>query len=592
VINRNKVVIDLSRDSLFDEMGLRRLRDSYMMDSEKSPQERFSYVARAFASDEEHAQRLYDYSSKHWLSFATPVLSYKGTRKGLPISCYLAFIADSAESLVETQAEVAYLSMKGGGVGIGVGIRSEDDKSVGVMPHLKTYEANSLAYRQGKTRRGSFAAYLDINHPNIVPFIDMRKSTGDPSQRTPELHHGINITDEFMAIIEAAMLDPDFDDRWELKDPHNNKVKEIVSAKFLWESIIETRMRTGEPYIHYIDASNRDLPEYQRTLGLSVRQSNICTEITLPTDAERTAVCCLSSPNLEYWDEWKDNELFYSDIERMLDNVLDVFIKNAPKRIKRAAYSAMQERAIGIGALGFHALLQKKSIAWEGAMAVSLNHQIFSRYRKYFDKINYEAALERGPCPDSATGKGDERHSCMTAIAPNASTSIVMGNTSASIEPYRANAYRQDTLSGSFLTKNKYLDAILMSCLDSKEYDAAWNSIVTSKGSCQHIECLTDHEKEVFKTATELDQMWLIEHAATRQPYLDQAQSLNLFFPAKADIEYLHHVHYTAWKKGLKSLYYCRSEKIYHGESMSKKVERVRMGVSKTVEEECLACQG
>lgn len=594
MIAKNKVKVDYSRDSLFDEMGLRRLRDSYMRKDEKSPQDRFSYVARALGSNPEHAQRLYDYASKHWLSFSTPILSYGTSKRGLPISCYLSYIDDSAEGLVSTLSEVNWLSMLGGGVGIGVGIRSEDDKSVGVMPHLKVYEASSLAYRQGKTRRGSFAAYLSIDHPNIVQFIEMRKPTGDANLRCLELHHGVNISDKFMQLIEECMKDPDKDDTWELVDPHSGVVKAKVSARQLWELILETRMRTGEPYIHFIDTSNRSLPEFQKKLGLSIKQSNICTEITLATDNERTAVCCLSSLNLEYWDEWKDNALFYKDVAELLDNALTVFIKKAPKQVARAVYSAMRERAIGIGALGFHALLQQKGIPFESALAVSLNNQIFSKYAKYTAKANFELACERGCPPDVVEGGGTgRRFSHMLSIAPNASSSIIMGNTSPSVEPFRGNAYRQDTLSGSYLNKNKYLDKILKErCKTEKEYNSVWHSIIASAGSVQHLDILTDVEKAVFKTATEIDQSWIVQHAADRQKYIDQAQSVNLFFKANTRIDYLHHVHYEAWKKGLKTLYYCRSDKIYHGESMNKQIERVKYEFEKTTEESCLACEG
>ncbi len=593
MIRKEAVKIDKSRDALFDEMGLRRLRDSYMRPNEKSPQERFSYVARAFASNEAHAQRLYDYASKHWLSFSTPILSYGVSKRGLPISCYLSYIADSADGLVKAQSEVSWLSMLGGGVGIGVGIRSEDDRSVGVMPHMKSYEAISLAYRQGKTRRGSFAGYLDIDHPNIVQFIDMRKPTGDANQRCLELHHGINVTDNFMELIERCMQDENQDDSWGLRDPHSGIVKEVVSARMLWERIIETRMRTGEPYIHFIDASNRGMPAYQRKAGLRVRQSNICTEITLPTDAERTAVCCLSSLNLEYWHDWRDDHQFYRDVGEMLDNVLTMFIKKAPKEVSRAVFSASRERAIGVGALGFHALLQKQNIPFESVMAVSLNHNIFSRYREHMDQVSRELAVERGPCPDAEEAGLMERFSCKLSIAPNASTSIIMQNTSASVEPFRGNAYRQDTLSGSYMNKNRFLDAVLRELIESEEeYEATWHSIISNKGSVQHLDILDSHQKDVFKTATELDQMWIIQHAADRQQYIDQSQSINLFFAPDSSVEYIHHVHYNAWKKGLKTLYYCRSDKIYHGESMNTKVELQEFNFEKTVESSCLACEG
>jgi len=586
---------EYSRDSLFDEMGIRRLKDSYMRDGEESPQDRFAFVAESFSSNEEHAQRLYDYSSKHWLSYSTPILSYGKSSKGLPISCYLSFLADSAEGLVDTMGEISWLSMLGGGVGIGLGIRSEDEKSVGIMPHMKTYESISMAYRQGKTRRGSFAAYLDISHPNIIQFIEMRKPTGDQNMRCLEMHHGVNIPDSFMKIIEQCMIDDSYDDTWELKDPGNDSVKDTVSAKWLWEQILDIRMRTGEPYIHFITTSNNLLPQFQKDLGLSIKQSNICTEILLPTDHERTAVCCLSSLNLDYWNEWKDNYQFYKDVAEMLDNVLSVFIKDAPKYVKRAVYSASRERAIGIGALGFHSLLQSKGIPFESALATSLNNQIFSRYKKYFDKANLELAQERGECPD-AEGYG-LRFSHTTSIAPNASSSILMGNTSPSIEPFRANAYLQDTLSGSFLNKNKHLDKIFKhKCAENKklDYDEIWSSVISARGSVQHLDFLSDYEKDIFKTASELDQRWIIAHASDRQKYLDQTQSLNLFFKADTKIDYLHHVHFEAWKKGCPTLYYCRSDKLYHGNAMSKQIQRVKLedNFEKSIEEQCLACEG
>ena len=594
MINKKKVTVDYSRDALFDEMGLRRLRDSYMTAGESSPQDRFSFVARSFATDEAHAQRIYNYVSNHWLSLATPILAFGATKRSLPISCYLAYIEDTAEGLVNTQSEVAWLSMMGGGVGIGFGVRSEDNRSVGIMPHAKVYEAMALAYRQGKTRRGSFAPYLDINHPNVKQFIDMRKPTGDANQRCLELNHALNIPDSFMEILENCMKDPNFDDSWPLIDPHSKAVKEVVSAKELWENILETRHRTGQPYLHFIDASNRALPEYQKALGLKVQQSNICTEITLATDKDRTAVCCLASLNAEYWDLWKDNYQFYRDVAEFLDNVLTYFIKHAPKTIKRAAYSAMRERAIGIGCLGFHALLQQKGIPFESAMATSINKQIFQRYRKFLDQASYELAVERGPCPDAGEAGIMERFSHKSAIAPNASTSIVFGNTSASTEPFRANAYRQDTLSGLFLHKNKYLDDILKSRIsDIVEYDRIWSSIISSAGSVQHLDenVLSDYEKLVFKTASEIDQMWIVQHATDRKDHLCQSQSINVFFKADVDISYLHHVHFMIWKGGNKTAYYCRSDKLYSGESENAATSKLTHTFNQTTEVECLACE-
>ena len=585
--------INLERDALFDELGLLRMKESYLKDDETSPQHRFAAVSKEFGSNPAHAQRLYEYSSKHWLSYATPVLSFGRSKRGLPISCFLNFIEDTAEGLVENLSETNWLSMLGGGVGIGFGIRSADDKSTGVMPHLKMYDASSLAYRQGRTRRGSYAAYLDISHPDILMFLEMRKPTGDQNMRCLNMHHGINITDDFMQIVERSMLDKDADDSWNLVDPHSKEIRETVSAKELWQRILEMRMQTGEPYLHFIDESNRKLPAWLKDRGLQIHQSNLCSEIILPTNEERTAVCCLSSLNLEYYDEWKNNKGFLADIAEMLDNVLEYFITNAPDVIKRAKFSAARERSIGIGALGWHALLQKRNLAWESALAVSLNKQIFSHVRKQLDVANKTLGASRGEAPD-AVGTGN-RFSHMLAIAPNASTSIIMGNTSPSIEPYRANAYRQDTLSGSHLNKNRYLDKIIKEkALD--KYDEIWSSIIANDGSVQHLDILDDWTKGVFKTAMEIDQRWVVQHAADRQEYIDQAQSLNVFFRPDSNIKYIHAVHFQAWKQGLKTMYYCRSDKIAKADKVSKRIEREvikEIDLTALAEgNECLACEG
>ena len=589
--------IDESRDELFDKLGIQRLQESYMRDEETTPQERFAYVSKAFATDDEHAQRLYEYSSKHWLSYSTPILSYGRSKRGMPISCFLNYIEDTADGLVQNFSETAWLSMLGGGVGIGFGIRSADDKSTGVMPHLKTYDASSLAYRQGKTRRGSYAAYLDISHPDILLFLEMRKPTGDQNMRALNLHHGINITDRFMEIVERCMQDPDADDGWNLCDPHSGAVRETVSAKALWQKILELRMETGEPYIHYIDTSNRNLPEFQKELGLKIHQSNLCSEIILPTNEERTAVCCLSSVNLENYDAWSRDPMFLKDTAEMLDNVLQYFIDNAPDSVARAKYSAMRERSIGIGALGFHAYLQKKNIAWEGAVAKGTNMRMFRLIRSKLDEANIQLGKERGEAPDAkGTGK---RFSHVMAIAPNASSSIIMGNTSPSIEPYRANAYRQDTLSGAYLNKNKHLDVIIKDKVAKNsrlDYDKIWSSIIANDGSVQHVTCLDEKEKEVYKTAMEIDQRWVVEHASTRQEWIDQGQSVNLFFRPDVNIKYLHAIHYLAWKQGMKTLYYCRSEKLGKADKVSKRIER---DVIKEIDfksmidgEDCVACEG
>jgi ribonucleoside-diphosphate reductase alpha chain len=591
------IKVDYSRDGLFDELGLKRLKESYMREDESSPQERFAYVSNSFGSNKEHAQRLYDYASRHWLSYSTPILSFGRSKRGLPISCFLPYLDDSAEGLVDTLAEVNWLSMLGGGVGIGIGIRSADDKSVGVMPHLRTYDAASLAYRQGRTRRGSYAAYLDIRHPDILIFLEMRKPTGDQNMRCLNLHHGINITDDFMHLIERCMIDPNADDTWELKDPASGEVRDRIPARELWQRILEIRMQTGEPYLHFIDTSNKAMPEFQKKLGLSIKQSNLCSEIILPTDKERTAVCCLSSLNLEHFDDWKNETIFLRDVAEMLDNVLQYFIDHAPDRVGRAKFSATRERSIGIGALGWHAYLQRNSIVWESALATSANHKIFKHIRTQLDQANISLGKERGEAPDAA-GTG-LRFSHMMAIAPNASSSIIMGNTSPSIEPFRANAYRQDTLSGASLNKNKYLDKIIKELCknDNKlDYNEIWSSIIANDGSVQHIDFLDEWTKDVYKTSMEIDQRWLVDHAANRQSYIDQAQSVNLFFRPDVNIKYLHAVHFQAWKQGLKTLYYCRSEKLAKADKVSKRIERE---VIKEIdlkqlatEEVCLACEG
>jgi ribonucleoside-diphosphate reductase alpha chain len=412
------------------------------------------------------------------------------------------------------------------------------------------------------------------------------------------LHHGINITDDFMHIIEQSMLDKNFDDTWHLKDPHSGEVRDTVSARELWQRILEMRMLTGEPYIHFIDTSNNKMPEYQKKLGLKIRQSNLCSEIILPTDKDRTAVCCLSSLNLEYYDEWKNDREFLRDVAEMLDNVLQHFIDNAPAVISRARFSAIRERSIGIGALGWHALLQRKNIAWESALATGLNRTVFSHIRGKLDEANQQLGTIRGEAPD-AVGSGN-RFSHLMAIAPNASSSILMGNTSPSVEPYRANAYRQDTLSGSHLNKNKWLDRIIKEKCDNDsklDYQEIWSSIIANDGSVQHLDFLDDNTKDVFKTSMEIDQRWIVDHAAHRQDYIDQAQSINLFFRPDVNIKYLHAVHYQAWKQGLKTLYYCRSEKLAKADKVSKRIERqviqeLDLKALAKDDEVCLACEG
>jgi ribonucleoside-diphosphate reductase alpha chain len=429
----------------------------------------------------------------------------------------------------------------------------------------------------------------------------MRKPTGDPNMRTLNLHHGINITDEFMQLVERSMIDKDADDSWNLVDPHNSEVREVVSARELWQRILDMRMQTGEPYLHFIDTSNRMMPEFQKKLGLKIRQSNLCSEIILPTDKERTAVCCLSSLNLEYYDEWKNDALFLRDVAEMLDNVLQYFIDNAPTTVERARFSAIRERSIGIGALGWHAFLQRNNIPWESAMAVGRNKQVFKHIREQLNEANQQLGRLRGEALD-AVGSG-QRFSHLMAIAPNASSSIIMGNTSPSIEPYRANAYRQDTLSGSHLTKNKWLDGVIQKHLSGdgdivpqEDYNEIWSSIIANDGSVQHLTWMDDWTKDVFKTSMEIDQRWLVQHAADRQEYIDQAQSLNLFFRPDVNIKYLHAVHFLAWKSGLKTLYYCRSEKIGKADKVSKRIEREvikELDMKAIIEGDvCIACEG
>jgi ribonucleoside-diphosphate reductase alpha chain len=460
------------------------------------------------------------------------------------------------------------------------------------------YDASSLAYRQGRTRRGSYAAYLSIDHPDIINFLEMRKPTGDQNMRTLNMHHGINIPDAFMELIEKCMIDSNADDSWNLVDPHSKEIRETVSAKGLWQRILEMRMMTGEPYLHFIDESNRKMPQHLKDLGLKINQSNLCSEIILPTNEQRTAVCCLSSLNLEYYDEWKSDPVFLRDVAEMLDNVLEYFISNAPSTIERARYSAIRERSIGIGALGWHAYLQRNNMPWESALATGRNKTIFKNIRSKLDEANLQLGKERGEAPD-AVGTG-LRFSHLMAIAPNASSSILMGNTSPSIEPYRANAYRQDTLSGSHLNKNRWLDAIIQKEATNHKAgwaDEVWSSIIANDGSVQHLDWLGDWEKDVFKTSMEIDQRWVVQHASDRQEYIDQAQSLNVFFRPDSHIKYIHAVHFMAWKLGLKTMYYCRSDKIAKADKVAKRIERevikeIDLSAMTGDDSICLACEG
>lgn len=586
---------DPSRDRLFGELAMMRLKESYMRPDETSPQERLAFVAEQFATDEAHAQRIYDYASRQWLSFSTPILAFGRAKRGLPISCFLTYMADSSEGLLQTLDEVNRLSMLGGGVGIHVAIRSADEKSVGVMPHLKVYDAASLAYRQGSTRRGSYAAFLDVSHPDIIPFVEMRKPTGDQNMKALNLHHGVNISDAFMEEVEASMRDDSYDDTWPLVDPASGKTVTTVSARDLWQRMLEMRMHTGEPYLVFTDTANRALPSWLAEKGLKINGSNLCTEIFLPTSAERTAVCCLSSVNLEYFDEWKDDQQFIPDAMEFLDNVLQYFIDHAPDQIGRAKFAAMRERSVGLGAMGLHAYFQKNRIPFDSALAKGANIRIFRHIQNECRRADEILCKLRGPCPDAADAGVERRFSHWNAVAPNASSSLIMGGTSPSIEPYRANIYRQDTISGAYIMKNRFLEAELEKLgLNTQE---TWSDLIAHDGSIQHREDIPKEIREVFKTAFELDQRWLIELAADRQQFIDQGQSVNLFFPPDVSVPYLHVCHFLAWKKGLKSLYYNRSDKLRKADRPGTALERRRIEDDISMRavadnDTCLACEG
>ena len=589
------VKIDYKRDKYLSKFSIKTLEDRYLLEGEKSPQDAFARAAQAFADDDDHAQRLYDYASKLWFMFSTPILSNGGSSRGLPISCFLNYAEDSREGITGHYTENAFLSSVGGGIGgCWNGVRSVGSKtsagseSTGVIPFIKVVDAEMLAFSQGVTRRGSYAAYLDISHPEIEEFLDIRKPTGgDVNRKSVNVHHGITIGDDFMKLIEQATLVEGFDDSWDLIDPHSKKVVKTVSAKTLWVKLIQNRVETGEPYVMYKDTVQNALPEYQKNAGLNVHHSNLCSEITLPTSEDRTAVCCLSSVNLEEYDEWCNDDQFIPDLIRMLDNVLQYFVDNAPPELYRAVFSAKNERSLGLGAMGFHAYLQRQDIAFESMWASSANHKMFTRIKSEAVRATQELAKERGECPD---GKGyGVRNAHLLAVAPNASSSIICGNTSPSIEPYRANAFTQKTKSGSSLLKNEYLEHILQEV--GMDTDEVWKSIMTNGGSVQHLEFLDEHTKEVFKTGVEIDQKWVIQHAADRQQYICQSQSLNVFFPSDVSKQELHAIHMMAWKKKVKTLYYLRSEAMKRAENVSD--EALRQYVLSSVDEnECLACEG
>jgi len=545
-----------------------------MIESEQSPQDAYARASTAWSMykgqlDEVLARRLYEYVSKKWFMFASPVLSNApdGDRKskGLPISCFLTYVPDTLEGLIEHSSELRWLSVMGGGVGGHWGdVRTVSDIAPGPIPFMHTVDADMIAYRQGKTRKGSYAAYLDVHHPDIVEFLNIRIPTGDVQRKALNIHNAINITDEFMA---AVLNNTNFD----LRDPKDGIVKESINARKLWERILEVRFRTGEPYLNFIDTANRALPMPLKEKGLKIHGSNLCNEIHLPTGPDRTAVCCLSSLNLEYYDEWKDTNIV-RDIIRMLDNVLEYFIENAPDSISRARYSAARERSIGLGAMGFHSLLQKHSVAWESDKAREINKVVFQHINKQATEESRLLAKERGEYSDGL-GSG-MRNAHLIAIAPNASSGVIL-STSPSIEPLKACAYTHRTRAGSFLVKNVYLTQLLKE--KGHDNESTWSSIITKKGSVQHLPFLNEGEKAIYKTAQELDQNWVVTHAADRQPFICQGQSVNLFFPSGAPKRYVNKVHFNAWRKGLKGLYYLRTEASSRAETVSDKVERVAL---------------
>jgi len=565
------ITLNYKKDDILEDYAVGMLKDFYLRGNEKSPQQGYARAAEAWATykgktDWGLAQRLYDYVSNKWFMFASPVLSNapNGTvdGKGLPISCFLTYVPDTLEGLIEHSAELRWLSVMGGGVGgHWSDVRTVSDKAPGPVPFLHTVDADMIAYRQGKTRKGSYAAYMDIGHPDIVEFLNIRIPTGDVQRKALNLHNALNITDAFMkAVINNK--------EWELRDPASGEVSETLNARKMWERIIEVRFRTGEPYLNFIDTANADLPQALKDKGLKIHGSNLCNEIHLPTSADRTAVCCLSSLNLELYELWKDTNIV-EDLVTMLDNVLEYFIENAPDSISRARYSAQRERSIGLGAMGFHSLLQSQGVAWESDLAREINDVVFSNINFRAHNQTSMLAKERGEYPD---GEGTGvRNAHLMAIAPNASSGIIL-STSPSIEPLKANAYTHRTRAGSFLVKNKYLEDVLNRYEINNE--STWTSIITKKGSVQHLPELNEQEKAVFKTAQELDQEWVVQHAADRQKYICQGQSVNLFFPSGAEKSYVNKVHLKAWKEGLKGLYYLRTEAKQRAETVSDKVER------------------
>ncbi|MFL2525139.1 MAG: ribonucleoside-diphosphate reductase subunit alpha [Pelagibacteraceae bacterium] len=593
------IKIDRSKDINLTDFGKATLTDRYLSENE-SYQDLFARVAATYADDNLHAQRLYNYISKLWFMPATPVLSNAGTTRGLPISCFLNEASDSLDGIVNLWSENVWLAAKGGGIGSYWGnLRSIGEqvgrvgKTSGIIPFIKVMDSLTLAISQGSLRRGSAACYLPIDHPEIEEFIEMRRPTGgDPNRRALNLHHGVLVTDAFMRAVET-------DDEWALKSPYDGTIQSTIKARNLWIRLLTARVETGEPYIVFIDTVNRMIPQHHKLAGLTVKTSNLCSEITLPTGIDkygkdRTAVCCLSSLNLENYDEWKDEPGFIEDIMRFLDNVLTDFINRAPESFDDAKYSATRERSVGLGVMGFHSFMQKNMIPIESVMAKVWNKKMFQLIDKEVNAASKKLAEERGPCPDAAEYGINERFSNKTAIAPTASISIICGGASPGIEPIAANSYTHKTLSGSFNVRNKYLRKILQKY--NQDTNEVWSSITTNQGSIDHLDFLSQDEKDVFKTAFEIDQRWLIDHSADRTPYISQAQSLNVFIPADIHKKQLHQIHYQAWKKGLKSLYYCRSKSIQRAEvvndSFAKtKKQTIQEKQQTTDYEECLSCQ-
>ncbi len=591
------IKIDRSKNNKLTNFGKATLTDRYLGQNEFH-QDLFARVASTYADSNLHAQRIYNYISNLWFMPATPILSNGGNERGLPISCFLNEAGDSLNSILDLWSENVWLAAKGGGIGSYWGnLRSIGEKigrvgkTSGIIPFIKVMDSLTMAISQGSLRRGSAACYLPINHPEIEEFIEMRRPTGgDPNRKALNLHHGVLISDSFMRAVET-------NDQWALKSPKDGIVQSTISARNLWIRLLTARVETGEPYIVFVDTVNRLIPQHHKLAGLDVKTSNLCSEITLPTGTdkdgkERTAVCCLSSLNLEMYDKWKDEPLFIEDVMRFLDNVLTDFIERAPESFKNAKYSAMRERSVGLGVMGFHSFLQKNSIPLESVMSKVWNNKIFKHIQIKANEASTKLAEERGSCPDAEEYGFKERFSNKTAIAPTASISIICGGASPGVEPVAANSYTHKTLSGSYNVKNKYLQEVLKKY--EKNDDETWSTITTNQGSVTHLDFLTNHEKDVFKTAFELDQKWIVDLAADRTPYISQAQSINVFLPADIHKKELHQIHFQAWKKGLKSLYYCRSKSIQRAENVNNNLSaELTKHVSKTNQddEECLSCQ-